>query len=65
MALFQDTMDSSRVAKPLRTEGNNNICAIYWQERDGSLNYGGTAPVPASLFNENNPRNKFIGFVPR
>lgn len=61
MAMFQDTMDPSRVVKPLRQNGRETICAIYWKDR-GALRYGGEAPIPTSLLSED-PRNKFIGFV--
>lgn len=59
---YQDTMDPSRVVKPLRTEGRQTICAIYWKDH-GQLRFGGEAPVPTSLLSDE-PINKRIGFVP-
>lgn len=61
MNLFQDTMDPSRVVKPLRQEGKQMVCEVYWKVQ-GDLNYGGTTKIPAGLFDET-PQNRHIGFV--
>lgn len=65
MALFQDTMDSERVVKPLRQEGKNTICAVYLKG-EGRLNFVGNAPIPTVLLNDpkEHPINHRIGFVP-
>lgn len=63
--LFRDTMDHSRIVKPLNQQGRTWTCGIYWLE-SGRLNYAGTAPIPASLFEDEKTRpvNSRIGFVP-
>ena len=65
MPLFQDQMDPTRIVKPLRQEGRNTICGVYFKDKTGRLNYAGTAPVPTSLFEETNPWSKRVGFVVR
>jgi hypothetical protein len=62
MSMYQDQMDQTRVVKPLRQEGKSYVCAIYWRSH-GDLNYGGTANIPLSLFDDS-PQNRHIGFVP-
>ena len=59
---YQDTMDPSRVIKPLRQDGKQTICAIYWKDR-GGLRFGGEAPIPSSLIGDDQPLNRRIGFV--
>lgn len=60
---YQDTMDPSRVIKPLRQEKGQTICAIYWKDR-GTLRFGGEAPVPSNLIGDDQALNRRIGFVP-
>lgn len=67
--LFQDTMDFSRVVQPREDRGREKVCGIFWKTKNGALVYGGTAPVPASLFGgEDDVKRKaqlaHIGFVP-
>ena len=57
MALWQDRMDELRVVKPLSQVGRSNLCSVYWKTSKGTLNYGGKAMVPISLFG-----NERIGF---
>lgn len=63
--LFRDTMDHTRIVKPLDQKGRTWMCGIYWNE-GGRLNFGGTAPIPASLFEDvsTRPANSRIGFIP-
>lgn len=63
MAMFQDAMDSDRVVKVLSSKGKSLECAVYWRSKNG-LNFGGKVSLPASLFDESNLRNRYIGFYP-
>jgi hypothetical protein len=65
MALFQDTMDTDRIVKPLHQQGKRTICAIYMKGGD-QLNYVGKAPIPTNLLADvkDRPNNRHIGFVP-
>lgn len=62
MSMYQDTMDPTRVVKPIRQEGKSYVCAVYWKVQ-GDLNFGGHTKLPLSLFDES-PQNRHIGFVP-
>jgi hypothetical protein len=62
MALFQDVMDYSRIVEPLNQEGKSLVCKVYWKDSKGSLDFGGITRLPASLFDQTNPRVAFIGF---
>ena len=59
--MFQDTMDNSRLVRPIRQEGRQTLCDIFWKE-NGTFCYGGRAYIPTSLFSED-PRIAHIGFV--
>lgn len=62
MAYFQDSMDLNRILEPINQEGKQLVCKVYWRSSTGALGYGGIVRLPASLFDQKDPKNAFIGF---
>ncbi len=59
MAMFRDSMDSSRTVEPVETKGDKTLCRVYFDKR-----YVGKVEIAARLFDPAVPRNQYIGFMP-
>ena len=60
---FVDAMDPSRIVQPIEVRGKTILCKVFFRVR-GSLSYVGKTLIAAHLFDECDPRNVRVGFVP-
>lgn len=60
---FTDSMDPTRILQPIGTNGKKFTCKVFFKGRGGALVYSGKVELPAHLFDEKDPRNRYVGFV--
>lgn len=63
-ARFTDMMDPSRILQPIEVRGRRLLCKVYFKGSGGVLTYSGKVELSAHLFDQNDRRNAYIGFMP-
>jgi hypothetical protein len=64
--MYQDSMDPTRLVKPVARRGTEVMCRVYWKRRaedkGHSALFGGFSTIPVSLFDC--PGAHSFGFTP-